>query len=282
VTNIDLEHLETYKDLDDIKNTFRQFLENIPFYGKAIVCIDDANVRSLLPINHIKTIKYGLSSDADFYATDIELKPDCSTYNVWYKEELLGNVTFNMPGRHNILNSLAAIALALDLEVPFASIAQSLTTFKGIERRFSFRGSYKGSEVFDDYGHHPQEIFNTLLVAKNRTKNNLTVVFQPHRYIRTHALWQDFVDIFAKSSINHLIITDVYGAGETPIPEISGQNLAKAILQRNPSFSVSYAPCDEKFDSIMRHLDAVTAPDDLILCLGAGSKITKLAEKLSA
>lgn len=126
VTNIDLEHLETYNDIQDIKETFKRFLNNIPFYGKAIVCIDDANVRSILPLPHIKTIKYGLTTDADYYATDIVLEPDSSTYTVWYKSLNLGTVRFNMPGRHNVLNSLAAIALARDLEIPFKTIAQAL------------------------------------------------------------------------------------------------------------------------------------------------------------
>ncbi|MDR3550151.1 MAG: UDP-N-acetylmuramate--L-alanine ligase [Candidatus Babeliales bacterium] len=282
VTNIDLEHLETYTDIDDIKETFKRFLENIPFYGKAIVCIDDANVRSLLPIPHVKTIKYGLTPDADFYATDISLEPDFSTYTVWHKDQSLGRVRFNMPGRHNLLNSLAAIALAVDLDVPFESVSQSLQTFKGIERRFCFKGVFKGAEIFDDYGHHPQEIFNTLLVAKRRAKNKLTVIFQPHRYIRTHALWDDFIETFLQSSIDHLIITDIYpGPGETPIAEIKSQNLVKAINLRNPHFTVSYAPCDQDFSRIVTQLDPLVENEDLILLLGAG-RINKLADTLTS
>jgi UDP-N-acetylmuramate--alanine ligase len=280
VTNIDLEHLETYKDIEDIKQTFKRFLSNIPFYGKAIVCIDDAHVRSILPLPQIKTIKYGLTQDADYYATDIFLEPDYSTYTVWYKNLQLGTVTFNMPGRHNILNSLAAIALARDLEIPFASIAKSLHSFKGIERRFCFKGSYKGAEFFDDYGHHPQEIYNTLLVAQKRAKNKLTVLFQPHRFTRTSKLWNEFIDVFAASKIDRLVITDIYPASEAPIPEVTSQNLVKAMQLRNPNLEVVYAPYESNFESIRTYIEATINPNDLILMLGAG-KINKLTDILN-
>jgi len=279
VTNIDLEHLETYTDIEDIKSTFKKFLNNIPFYGKAILCIDDANVRSLLPIAHLKTIKYGLTPIADYYATDINLKPDHSIFSVWHKEQQLGTVQLNMPGRHNVLNSLAAIAVARDLDVPFETISRALINFKGIERRFCFKGVFKDAEFFDDYGHHPQEIYNTLLVAKNRAKNKLTVVFQPHRFTRTHKLWNEFIDIFVQSSIDHLIITDIYAASEAPIAEINSINLVKAIEARNPKFSVSYAPYDPQFVSIRKELDPLISADDLVLLLGAG-KVNKLIESL--
>src|SRR5579872_3677738 len=238
VTNIDLEHLETYKDIDDIKDTFKQFLNNLPFYGKAIMCIDDANVRSLLPLPHIKTIKYGLDASADFYATNINLEGDHSTFTVWHKAHCLGPVTFSMPGRHNVLNSLAATAVALDLEIPFATIAAALKSFKGVERRFSYRGEFKGAEIFDDYGHHPNEILNTLLVARKRSKQRLIVVFQPHRFTRTDKLWHDFVATFATSHVDKLLVTDIYPASEQPIPGITSENLVKAVEQSNPSISV--------------------------------------------
>lgn len=277
VTNIDLEHLETYSDIDDIISTFKKFLNNIPFYGKAILCIDDANVRSLLPIAHLKTIKYGLTPIADYYATDIDLKPDHSMFCVWHKEQQLGTVQLNMPGRHNVLNSLAAIAVARDLDVPFETISRALINFKGIERRFCFKGLFGNAEFFDDYGHHPQEIYNTLLVAKNRAKKKLTVVFQPHRFSRTHKLWNEFIDIFMQSNIDNLIITDIYPASEAPIPEITSLNLVKALEARNPKFTISYAPFDAQFKAIRSILDPLIAADDLVLLLGAG-KVNKIVE----
>lgn len=291
ITNIDLEHLETYADLDDVKDTFKRFLNNIPFYGKAIICIDDANVRSILPLPHIKTIKYSLddhAESADIYARDVHLDIDHSTFTVHRNDIIdvehrqdttLGNINLTMPGRHNVLNALAATALALELDVPFTTIAQALSTFKGVDRRFSFKGTFNGAEIFDDYGHHPQEIFNTLAVARRRTNGKLTVIFQPHRYTRTHKLWQNFVDLFATSTIDHLIITDIYPASEAAIPEITGENLAKAILQRNPACTVTYAPYDPAFTAIKKSLAGLDDTRGLILLQGAG-KINKLADTL--
>jgi UDP-N-acetylmuramate--alanine ligase len=281
ITNIDLEHLETYTDIDDIKNTFRQFLNNLPFYGCAIICIDDAHVRSLLPLTHIKTIKYGFDHTADIYAENVQLAADNSQFNVFEKTgSLLGTVQFSMPGRHNVLNALGATALALQLDVPFETISRALTTFKGIDRRFSFKGSYKGAELFDDYGHHPEEIRNTLLVARKKSKARLIVVFQPHRFTRTHKLWDQFIEMFLHSQIDVLIITDIYPASEDPIPQITGENLARAIALRNPRFKVQFAPFDTHFETLKHHLDAVIRVDDLVLLQGAG-KMNKFGERLA-
>ncbi|MGE0010031.1 MAG: UDP-N-acetylmuramate--L-alanine ligase [Candidatus Babeliales bacterium] len=280
VTNIDLEHLETYKDIDDIKDTFKQFLNNLPFYGKAFICIDDAQIRSLLPMPHLKTITYGIEHAADIMARDITLHADNSQFTVYEKSIIeLGHITLNMPGKHNVLNALAAIAVTRDLDIPFERITQALSSFKGVERRFSYQGLFKGAELFDDYGHHPVEIQNTLLVARKRSKNNLTVVFQPHRFTRTHALWDQFVDMFLHSAIDTLIITDIYPASEHPIPEVTGLNLTKALLQRNPNFKVIYAPLEDDFASIKKALIPTIASDDLILLQGAG-KINKLVHYL--
>lgn len=279
VTNIDLEHLETYSDLDDIKETFKKFIGTIPFYGKAIVCVDDANVRSILPFSHVKVLKYGIEhiSEADLYATDITLDRMQSTFSVWQKEKSqpLGSVRLSMPGQHNILNALAATSLALELDIPFATIAQALNSFKGVDRRFTYRGTFKQAEVFDDYGHHPHEIEATLKVARSCTKNKLVVIFQPHRYTRTHHLWHEFINIFSKYTPDHLIITDIYAASEPIIEGISSYALAQAMQQqvRCPLF---YAP----YDSIVEKLHAIVEPDDLILCIGAGKQIGMLAQQL--
>lgn len=281
VTNIDLEHLDVYKDLEDISNTFKEFLCNIPFYGKAIMCIDDPHVRSLLPqLSHVKTLTYGLNSDADLYATAIVLAADYSTCMVWYKQELLGSLHITMPGRHNILNALAAITVALELDVPFATSALALSHFKGIERRFSFKGIYQGTELFDDYGHHPTEIYNTLLVARKRARQKLIVAFQPHRYTRTKALWHDFLQVLATSSIDHLVITDIYPASELPITSITSERLVKELKAANPDCTVSYAPFDEKLYAVQQALLPYYAEGNLLLLLGAG-KINKLAYLLT-
>ena len=170
VTNISPEHLDVYRDVDDIKNTFKHFLNNIPFYGKAFLCIDNANVRSLLPLPHLKIVKYGLDAAADIRANNVVLEPHQSTCCVYYQQQMLGKLTIPMPGNHNVQNALAALAVCLELEIPFADIKQALANFKGVERRFSFNGIYKGAEIFNDYGHHPEEIKNTLEVAFHRKR----------------------------------------------------------------------------------------------------------------
>lgn len=281
VTNIDLEHLETYRDIDDIKDTFSRFLNNLPFYGKAFVCIDDENVAAILPIAHIKTIKYGMNPEsADLYAYNVHLEATHSTFDVYFHHQLIGSIVLNMPGKHNVLNCLAAIAVARDIDISFDQIAQAVATFKGIERRFSYHGICNGAEVFDDYGHHPKEIENTLIVAKKRAHNKLTVVFQPHRYTRTHKLWQDFVDTFIASGVDHLIITDIYAASEEPIANITATNLVQAIQAQNPSFTVSYVPFEDNFASLKTHVCPLLGHDDLLLLLGAG-KINRLADDIA-
>lgn len=282
VTNINLEHLDTYADLDDIKDTFKRFLNNLPFYGKAIVCIDDPNIKSILPLPHLKIIKYGLDTSADVYGEDIHLEPDHSTFVVHQKNENqpLGTLRIAMPGNHNVLNALGATTLALELGIPFEHIQAAFATFKGVDRRFSFKGTFKGAEIFDDYGHHPYEIHNTLLAARRRAKKKLIVIFQPHRYTRTHKLWDYFVDMLLNSEIDHLVITDIHAASEHAIPEITSENLVKAIMQKHPRFKVTYLPLDNQFGSIKKELDLIAHEDDLILLQGAG-KINKLADILT-
>ena len=282
ITNIDLEHLETYQDLQDIKSTFKTFLNNLPFYGKAFLCIDDPHIQSILPMPHLKIIKYGLDKQhADFYAKDVKLNPSNSTFSLCKKgsHHPLGKIIINMPGKHNVLNCLGAIAVAYDLGLSFEKISKALQSFKGIERRFCYKGTFKGAEIFDDYGHHPKEIQNAIEVARKRAKKRLIVAFQPHRYTRTHKLWNDFVKTFATSDIDQLIITDIYPASEVPIKNINSKRLAAEILAKNPSFPVIYSPYDDELLTIKQHVKQCANKEDLILSLGAG-KITELAEKL--
>lgn len=282
VTNIDLEHLETYKDFDDIKNTFKQFLINIPFYGKAIVCIDDPGVQSILPITHIKTIKYGLSEEADIWARDIELHPDYSQFTVFCKDKELGAMHLPMPGKHTILNALAAIAVGLDVELPFSTIQQALATFKGVERRFTYHGiTTHGAEIFDDYGHHPNEILNTLMTARKRTRNKLRVIFQPHRYTRTKALWEQFLQTFIDHKVDELIITDIYPASEAPIEGITSERFVEALKERSPLYPVSYMPYDKTLQTFCDHIIGTAEEDDLVLLLGAG-KLNLIAPKVTS
>lgn len=282
ITNIDLEHLETYTDLIDIKQTFKQFINHLPAHGTAVICIDDENIRSLLPLTHTNVISYGIEHDADFVARDIILNADHSLCTVYTKNDPtpLGTIMLPIAGKHNVYNALGAIALTRNLGIDFTIIAQSLTSFTGVERRFSFHGTYKGIDVFDDYGHHPKEIEQTLIVARKRARNKLIVVFQPHRYTRTQKLWADFLATFSSSAIDHLIITDIYSAGEYPIPTITSKRLIAELIALNPPFIAQYVPFEDDFDHIKKTIDRSVAPHDLLLFLGAG-KMNLLAEKIS-
>ncbi len=293
VTNVDLEHLDTYKDLDDIKQTFKNFLARLPFFGKAILCIDDKNIQSMLPLPHISSIKYGFSTSADIIGEIVELNKTSSKFNIYLNNKniyknffkqnspdkiLLGQVDVNLAGKHNVLNSLAAIALCLELEVPFEKIKSALKTFKGVERRFEFKGNFKGTEIFDDYGHHPTEIKNTLLVAKKRTNKNLHVIFQPHRFSRTQKLWSEFVNVFTQDfQIKTLYITDIYPASEAPIENITSKRLAKEIQEKNKLMNVIYMP---DYNSIIKDIQNKLEKEDLLLTMGAG-KVNLIAEELA-
>lgn len=282
ITNIDLEHLETYKDLDDIKETFKAFLLNLPFYGKAIICLDDPNIRSLLPLPSTKIISYGINEDADYQAKTIQLMPETSSCQIYNKkaDQIIGNLTINMAGIHNVSNALAATAVALDLDVSFEQVTKALASFKGIDRRFTYHGTYRDAEIFDDYGHHPKEIYYTLMAARRRAKNRLIVVFQPHRYTRTSKLWDDFVNMFKSQPIDELIITDIYSASEEPIEGVTSKKMCDAITQAQTSYPVTYAPFSKDFNNIKAVLDTRIAPNDLVLLLGAG-KLNLFAAQLT-
>lgn len=291
VTNIDAEHLDTYHDIDDIKETFKNFLSRLPFYGKAFVCIDDPHIRSILPLPHVHTVKYGLTVDADIMGDKVELGIAISAFDVFTtisptgarsnERKFLGRITLNVPGRHNVLNALAAIGVCLEFDVPFEIIAAALESFKGVERRFELKGVFNGAEIFDDYGHHPTEIESTLLVAQKRAKKRLHVAFQPHRFSRTQKLWNEFVAVFAQAKANGyhidtLYITEIYPASEAPIPEITAERLAQAIQAINPMLSVKYMPT---YGHIADDLAQTMKSGDLLLTIGAG-KINQVGETL--
>jgi UDP-N-acetylmuramate--alanine ligase len=280
VTNIDLEHLETYADIDDIIETYKRFLNNLPFYGIAFVCIDDQNIQKLFPMPHLRLIKYGLHQTADIRAVDISLHADHSTFNLVYQTKKFGTVRIHMPGKHNILNCLGAIAICLEVGVSFDTIQKALEHFQGIERRFWFRKSYHGAEIFDDYAHHPKEIEQTLIVAAKRTKKRLIVIFQPHRFTRTYHLWNDFLTVFHNTAIDRLIITDIYSASEQPIENVSSEIFVNEFQKKYPEMNCSYIPFDKEFKHLLKAIDTIAEPDDLILLIGAG-KLTDLPQFLT-
>lgn len=266
VTNIDLEHCDYYKDIEHVKDLFFQFIEKIPFYGVAILCFDDANIVSLLPKIEKRVITYGLTEQAELYAGEIETNACVSEFSVYFKGEKLGRVQLQIPGRHTIYNSLAAIAVALELEIPFSVIASALQGYTGVQRRLQIKGEVDDILVVDDYGHHPTEIHATLdAVRDGWPGRRLVVAFQPHRYSRTKALFDDFTMAFHRADV--LLLTDIYAASEKPIKGVDSKTLLEAIGrygQRNTHYVAQVADVPEA-------LLALCEPGDLLLTLGAGN-----------
>lgn len=271
VTNIDLEHLDMYKDLDDISAHFQAFLEKIPFYGTALICDDDPIARKLPRSSERRWITYGTSEHADISIRDYTIGTHYSIGTLWRKGDHapLGALYLTMPGKHNLLNATAAAAVALELGVPFATITHALANFLGVDRRFSARGTWNGAELFDDYGHHPTEIDCTLKVASARTRGRLIVAFQPHRYTRTAALWNEFIQVLSRHQIAHLFVTDVYAASEQPIAQVTGEKLAHALSDAH--VPTTYVPAERTWETLRTELAEYVQPNDLVLFLGAGS-----------
>src|SRR6266540_3354220 len=212
VTNIDREHLDTYKDLADVQEAFLGFLNKVPFYGAGVVCLDDGPIQDILPRVERRIVTYGLSPQAQVSARDVRLRPSGAAYLASAGERTLGEIELDVPGAHNVLNSLAAVAVGLELAVPFESIRQGLAAFTGVDRRFQIRGEAGGVLVVDDYGHHPTEIRATLETLRGRAGSRRTVVlFQPHRYTRTQHLWDEFCRAFHLADL--LFLVDIYPAG---------------------------------------------------------------------
>jgi UDP-N-acetylmuramate--alanine ligase len=224
-TNIDREHLDHYPDLDAIKQAFVYFANRVPFYGVSVLCADDPNVRAILPHVTKRTLLYGTREDAEVRAVGITMLPDGSRFDVEANGRPLGMVTLHVPGRHNVLNALAAVAVGLELEVGFGHIAEALDQFRGVGRRFESRGEVGGVRVIDDYGHHPTEIAATLAAAR-QSGGRVLVIFQPHRYSRTAALKEEFGRCFGDA--DRVWVLDVYAAGEAPIEGASGRSLVEA------------------------------------------------------
>ena len=261
VTNIDHEHLDEYQDLEDLKQAFLCHLNRVPFYGTVIGCRDDPNLQPLLKNVHRPMITYGLESAAEVTARNLQLDMLGSVYECYHRDRYLGNVELAVPGRHNVLNSLAAVAMGLLLEIPFVSIHRALKAFTGVERRWEWKGEKEGVLVIDDYAHHPTEIRVTLDTCKARGRR-LVVVFQPHRYSRTMHLMKEMGTCFEDADLLYLL--DIYPAGEQPIPGIDSQQLAQQIGHHRP---VTYVPDRRK---LLKSLKKITSPGDLLLTLGAG------------
>jgi len=266
VTNIDREHMDCYRNMRDVKRTFLDFMDRVPFYGMVVVCNDDPLLRRLMPQLTRRTVTYGTRRGSDF---QIKLeKPELSgddhqpisRFRVTYRAQDLGEFRLHVPGEHNVLNATAAIAVGVGLDIPLDHIRTALANFRGVDRRFQMRGNSGGVSVIDDYGHHPTEIRATLAAARQCGYRKIHVIFQPHRYTRTQALMEEFAKAFLDADT--LFVLDIYAASEKPIEGVTSEALVKQI--RDARYVRSFS---DAVDAVVAAAD----PGDLILTLGAGS-----------
>jgi len=273
VTNIDREHMDCYRNMRDVKKTFLEFMDHVPFYGMAVVCNDDPMLRRLLPEAQRRTVTYGTKRGSDFLikletAAAANVPGDgqpLSRFRVSYRKKDLGEFTLHVPGVHNILNATAAIAVGVGLEVGVEAIRAALDQFRGVDRRFQLRGRVAGVSVIDDYGHHPTEIKATLAASRQCGFRKVHVVFQPHRYTRTRDLLEDFATAFGDA--DSLFVLGLYAASEKPIEGVSGEMLARTIREKG-GLDAQYA---SSFADAVNSVAATAQDGDMILTLGAGN-----------
>jgi UDP-N-acetylmuramate--alanine ligase len=275
VTNIDREHMDCYRNMRDVKKTFLEFMDRVPFYGMVVACNDDPMLRRLLPDVQRRTVTYGTKRGSDFWiklgessagaGTLVGDSRPLSRFRVSYRKKDLGEFTLHVPGVHNILNATAAIAVGVGLDVEVEAIRAGLDQFRGVDRRFQLRGRAAGVSVIDDYGHHPTEIKATLAAARQCGFRKVHVVFQPHRFTRTRDLIGDFTTAFGDA--DSLFVLDIYAASEKPIEGISGEALARTIREKGGR-SAQYV---SSFADAISSVASVAKEGDMILTLGAGS-----------
>ncbi len=269
VTNIDREHLDFYGTMERLEQSFLDFINRSPFYGLAVLCIDDERIRALLPHIVKRYQTYGLGDGdggpaPDFRATDIALKEWGAEFRAHFRGKSLGPFRLAIPGLHNVLNALSAIAIGLELEIPVDLIRKGLNTFSGVERRFELRGERAGVTIMDDYGHHPTEIRATLSAVKQGWNRRVVVLFQPHRYTRTRDLLEDFAHAFDLADV--LFVTEIYAAGEEEIPGVTGERLASTVREAGHP-DVTWVARKQDLAAQVR---PVLRPGDFVITLGAG------------
>jgi UDP-N-acetylmuramate--alanine ligase len=274
VTNIDYEHMDHYGSMDAIRKTFVDFINKIPFYGTSVLCLDNEEIQTIIPRLKKRYLTYGMTSQADLRARDVRKQKMGVDFEVVYKNGSLGRIQLGMPGEHNVLNGLAAIGVGLELDLDMEVIKQGLFDLGGVSRRFQIKGEAKSILVVDDYGHHPAEIVATLKTAKDCWPDRrLVVIFQPHRYTRTHFLFDRFVLSFNEADV--LILVPIYSAGEEPVAEATAERLAQGIKEHGHK-DVVYCEGNEAMFSTLGH---ILKPGDVVMTLGAGD-IYHLADEL--
>lgn len=265
ITNIEAEHLDIYDNLQDVKKAFVEFANKVPFYGAVVLCLDDSNVRSIIPEIERRTITYGLTPQAEIRATDIEVSNFNSTFAVFSEGEELGTIKLNAPGEHNVKNALAAIAAGLELDINFKDIKSGLERFQGVFRRFQLKADKDDVMVIDDYAHHPTEVQATLKAARNGWKDRrIVAVFQPHLYSRTRDLYKDFGSSFFDAEV--CVITDVYPSREEPIEGVDGKLIADSAKEYGHR-QVHYVE-DKK--ELPARLKEIVQAGDVVITMGAG------------
>jgi len=279
VTNIDREHMEFFRTMEALKDAFVSFINKVPFYGLSILCAENGHIREILPRIHRRYITYGLSPQADIHAINLEKEFMSVSFHVIYKGHDMGRFSVPMPGTHSVLNSLASIAVGMELKLDLQNIKEALKGFRGIQRRFEFKGEEKGIRFFDDYGHHPEEIRATLRAAKESIASGggkdgrLVILFQPHRYTRTKDLLHDFGSSFSDADL--LYVTDIYPAGEQPLEGVNGEAVLNAIRDKGHRSAAYISGHDPLIEALMNAL----RPNDLFFTIGAGD-VWKIGEKL--
>jgi UDP-N-acetylmuramate--alanine ligase len=277
VTNIDPEHLDHYGSYEALQEAFVAFVNRVPFWGASVLCLDHPGVQALLPHATRRTITYGTTSQADLVASNLTIEGGGTRFTVRHRGRSLGSARIRMPGNHNVLNALATLAVATELDVSFETAANALESFVGIERRFERIGEAAGVHVVDDYAHHPAEVRATLAAAREQYDGRMIVAFQPHRYTRTRDLWDEFTRSFNDADV--LIITEIYAAGEDKIPGIEAAPLVEALRAHGHREAHFIADLDD----VVARLAEIAQPGDLVITLGAGTVSTlgvRLLERL--
>ena len=274
ITNIEADHLDTYRDLSEIRDAFAAFANSVPFFGAVVACADDPGVREILPRIKRRVVTYGESPDARLVARDVRLEGSCTAFDVWDAEQgRLGAVRLRLPGRHNVWNALAAVAAGRELLIPFETIARALAAFTGVVRRFEVKGERSGVLVLDDYAHHPTEIRATLSAARQvYPDRRLVALFQPHLYSRTRDFTEDFGRALSAADVN--IVMDVYPSREAPIPGVTGEIVADA-ARRAGHAAVIYTHEKKR---VVDTLEQTLTSGDLLVTLGAGD-VVKFGEE---
>jgi UDP-N-acetylmuramate--alanine ligase len=273
VTNIDREHMDCYRDMADVENTFVEFMDRVPFYGMVVACNDDERTRALLPRVERRVVTYGMRKDSDFLVSECTVDGSASRFGVTYGNKSLGEFEIHVPGQHNVLNATAAIAVGVGLDIATDAIRQALKGFRGVDRRFQLKGSANGIDVIDDYGHHPTEIRATLAAARQCGYSRVHVVFQPHRYTRTQLLIDEFAGAFQDADM--VAILDIYPASEQPILGVTGEWLARRITEasgRKAEYISSFADASSAIASEAKS-------GDMVLTLGAGN-VSQLGQQI--